>query len=150
MYKRILVAFDGSETAKRGLKEAAALAAELKSTLHVLHVTNEYAMVVDLGGYVDYQSLRDSFVARGTRLLDEARALVKPSGVTTETTLLELNGGRVADAIIEEATKAGCELIVLGTHGRRGLSRALLGSDAETVLRASPVPVLLIRNPDPV
>ena len=52
-----------------------------------------------------------------------------------------------ADAILQEAKSAGCDLIVIGTHGRRGFRRALLGSDAESVLRESPVPVLLVRAP---
>ena len=67
-----------------------------------------------------------------------------------ETLLHELKGGRVADAILQEAKSAGCDLIVIGTHGRRGFRRALLGSDAESVLRESPVPVLLVRAPSAV
>ena len=64
---------------------------------------------------------------------------------TWETQLRELKGGRVADAILQEAKSTSCDLIVIGTHGRRGFSRVLLGSDAENVLRESPVPVLLVR-----
>jgi nucleotide-binding universal stress UspA family protein len=54
---------------------------------------------------------------------------------------------RVCDMILEEARQSGAELIVMGTHGRRGLSRVALGSDAELVLRESSVPVLLVRQP---
>jgi nucleotide-binding universal stress UspA family protein len=54
--------------------------------------------------------------------------------------------GRVADVVVEEAAKSGCDLIVMGTHGRRGFSRLALGSDADLVVRSSPVPVLLVRN----
>jgi nucleotide-binding universal stress UspA family protein len=55
-------------------------------------------------------------------------------------------GGRAADAIVEEAGKWKADVIVLGTHGRRGLRRALLGSDAEEVVRNASVPVLLVRD----
>jgi nucleotide-binding universal stress UspA family protein len=60
--------------------------------------------------------------------------------------LRDRQGRRVADAIVAQAQESGCDLIVIGTHGRRGLSRALLGSDAERVLRHSTVPVLLVRE----
>ena len=58
----------------------------------------------------------------------------------------EVVGERVSDVIVDEAAKAGCELIVMGTHGRRGVSRVALGSDAENVLRSSSIPVLLVRS----
>ena len=82
-----------------------------------------------------------------------ARGLVEQAnaqGVTAETSLHDLRGGRVADAIVEEARQSRCDLIVIGTHGRRGVARAMLGSDAENVVRSSPVPVLLVRAPAPV
>jgi nucleotide-binding universal stress UspA family protein len=75
-------------------------------------------------------------------MLQEAKAVAQRLDVETETQLRELAGGRAADAIVQDASDAGCDVIVIGTHGRRGLSRALLGSDAERVLRQSPVPVL--------
>ena len=67
------------------------------------------------------------------------------AGLEVETQLQVLKGGRVSDVILKEVRSADCDLIVIGTHGRRGFQRALLGSDAEAVLRESPVPVLLIR-----
>ena len=69
------------------------------------------------------------------------------AGLTVSTELRDLKGGRVADAIVEDARAARCDLIVIGTHGRRGFQHALMGSDAERVTRESPVPVLLIRAP---
>lgn len=147
MYKRILVAIDGSDAATRGLKEAVALAAALKSELQVLHVTNDVVIMVELAGYIDYESIRDSTRQHGQELLDNAQALAKASGVSCATVMRELTGGPVADAIVREAAEAGCDLVVLGTHGRRGWRRAVLGSDAENVLRICPVPVLLVRDP---
>jgi K+-sensing histidine kinase KdpD len=61
--------------------------------------------------------------------------------------LAESRGGTIADAILSQARKAKADLIVIGTHGRRGLSRVLMGSDAEAVVRESRVPVLLVRSP---
>ncbi len=58
----------------------------------------------------------------------------------------DVKTGRVAEAIVDEARESGCDLIVIGTHGRRGIGRALLGSDAENVLRHATVPVLLVRE----
>ena len=147
MYKKILVPIDGSETAALGLKEAIALAAPLKSTLRILNVTNDFALMVEMSGAIDFEKVRQGLNEHGEKLLAEAKALAARSDVPAETTLLELHGGRVADCIVREAESSHCELIVLGTHGRRGFRRALLGSDAEGVVRASPVPVLLVRDP---
>jgi len=148
MYKRILVPIDGSETAKRGLKEAVILATEQKATLCLLNVTStDFPVVVEMANAIDFEKLREGARQYGQGVLDEARALAESLGLEVETLLRDSKGGRVADMIVEEATNAGCDLIVIGTHGRRGFSRAVLGSDAERVLRQSPVPVLLVRDP---
>ena len=78
-------------------------------------------------------------------MFEKAKTLAVSAGLQVETQLRDLKGGRAADAIVQEAASTSCDLIVIGTHGRRGLSRVLLGSDAENVLRRSPVPVLLVR-----
>jgi nucleotide-binding universal stress UspA family protein len=83
----------------------------------------------------------------GKDLLEKASARAVSGGIKTEILLRELRGGsRVAEAIVKAARDARCELIVIGTHGRRGVRRALLGSDAEDVVRSSPVPVLVVRD----
>ena len=143
MYKRILVPLDGSETARYGLREAIALAREQKATLRLLHVISEFPITVEMADKRNSTRSRRAS-SSGAK---EARALATSLAVETETQLRDLHGGRVADAIVHEAREAGCDLIVIGTHGRRGLSRALLGSDAERVLRQSHVPVLLVREP---
>lgn len=147
MYKRILVPIDGSDTARRGLKEAIALATEQKATLRLLHVTSDFPVMLEMANALNFDKVRDGLNQYGRDQLDNAKALAKGLGLEVETQLHDLKGGRVADAIVEEAKSAGCDLIVIGTHGRRGFKRALLGSDAEQVLRASPVPVLLVRAP---
>ena len=147
MYKRILVPLDGSETARYGLREAIALAREQKATLRLLHVISEFPITVEMADKKEFDKVQKSLFEWGQGMLQEARALATSLAVETETQLRDLHGGRVADAIVHEAREAGCDLIVIGTHGRRGLSRALLGSDAERVLRQSHVPVLLVREP---
>ena len=76
--------------------------------------------------------------AGGKKLLARAEAKVRKRGIEVDTVLLETVGRRVADLIIKQAKKWRADLIVLGTHGRRGLSRVVMGSDAELVLRETP------------
>jgi nucleotide-binding universal stress UspA family protein len=147
MYKRILVPIDGSDTAARGLAEAIALARELKSTIRLLNLTSDFALMVEMSSAIDFEKFRVGLHQFGQDLLDKASRLAAEHGVTAEMSLHDLRGGRVADAIVEEARQTRCDLIVIGTHGRRGVSRAMLGSDAENVMRASPIPVLLVREP---
>jgi nucleotide-binding universal stress UspA family protein len=147
MYRRILVPLDGSETARHGLREAITLAKEQKATLHLIHVVGEFPIMVEMANVANFDKVRTSLFECGEAMLKEAQVLADSLGVETETQLCEPSGGRVANAIVQEARDAGCDLIVIGTHGRRGISRALLGSDAERVLRQSPVPVLLVREP---
>ena len=150
MYKKILVPIDGSETGRRGLKEAIALATEQKATLCLLHVMNDDPIMSEMPSTFDFQKYREEMQQYGRNLLEDGQQLAASLGLEVETLLHDLKGGRVADAILQEAKSAGCDLIVIGTHGRRGFRRALLGSDAESVLRESPVPVLLVRAPGAV
>jgi len=145
MYKRILVPIDGSETAARGLAEAISLARELKATLRLLNLTSDVVQMIAMTSAIDYEKFREGLSQHGQRLLANAGAQARLLVVTAETSLRDVGGGRVADAIVDEARRSRCDLIVIGTHGRRGVSRAMLGSDAENVVRSSPVPVLLIR-----
>jgi len=144
MYKRILVPVDGSETSNRGLKEAIALARQSGAQLRLLHVVDEsvLALTPEVGVVDLSDSLRDS----GRKVLAKAVALAERSGVKAETSMPENLTGRVSDAILREARKWRADVVVMGTHGRRGLSHMLLGSDAEGVVRSSPVPVLLVRG----
>lgn len=148
MYKRILVPIDGSDTGQRGLQEAITLAVEQKAALCLVHATSDYPLMGEMVGAIDVSKYRDGLQQYGLGVLENAKALARSAGLEVETQLLDLNGGRVADAIVKAARSSSCDLIVIGTHGRRGIGRVLLGSDAENVLRASPVPVLLVRAVD--
>lgn len=83
-------------------------------------------------------------------VLAKARQSAVDQGVEAEVHRVEISSGRAASVILSSAPELGCDLVVMGTHGRRGLSRSLLGSDAEPVLRSSGVPVLLVRQPEGV
>lgn len=153
MFDRILVAIDGSATSLRGLEAAIGLAASRKGTLTIVHVVNDMSAVAQVGdstyvpaAYVD--DMLDEMRKTGNTVLAKASALARASGVEPVERLVESKGGTIADAILAEARKTRADVIVLGTHGRRGLQRMLMGSDAESVLRGARVPVMLVRSPE--
>jgi len=148
MYSRILVPIDGSPTAERGLREAIDIAAQMKAHLVLLHIVDDYPMLLEMSSAATFEASRRHLLKFGEDVLDQARKRVDEAGVSSEGVLREVTSLRAADAIVEEAGKRGCQLIVMGTHGRRGFNRLAMGSDAELVLRESPVPVLLVRCPD--
>ena len=145
MYQRILVPIDGSATSECALQEAIKLAAG-KAQLRLIYVVEE-VYLLDAEGYalIDYAALREAVRHTGERSLVQAAEKVRQSGMTAETALLEVTGERVASVIDGEAKRWPADLIVIGTHGRSGLSRLLLGSVAEGVVRGASVPVLLVR-----
>jgi len=145
VYQQILVPTDGSATAERAVQEAIRLA-DGKARLRLVYVLEEI-FPLDTEGYafIDYATLREAVRLTGERALARAAEQARPSGATVETALLEAKGERIANAINDEARRCRADLIVIGTHGRSGLSRLLLGSVAEGVVRGAPVPVLLIR-----
>jgi len=145
MYKRILVPIDGSDSSKRGFDEALKLAAESDATLRLLNVTSDFPIMLDLPTSIDLDDVRERLHENSRELLEAAKLAAERRGVQAETSMVDLKEGRVADLIVREAELKMMDLIVIGTHGRRGFQRALNGSDAETVARMSPVPVLLVR-----
>ncbi len=147
MYKRILVPIDGSATANKGLEEAIRLAAGLQATLVLLHVVNEHPAVLETASAIAFDELRRQMLKDGDKLLGDASLWALDAGVASEAMLKELTAGRIADVIVAVAAHSACDLIVMGTHGRRGMSRLVLGSDAELVVRESQVPVMLVRRP---
>ena len=146
MYDKILVAVDGSSTSLRGLDEALRLAKTTGGRLLLVHVINELVVVGDYAPASYYESFIESMREAGTKVLAEAAARVRRADVPCEQKLVETLGGRTADEIVREARQWPADLIVLGTHGRRGLKRLAMGSDAEMVLRLAPVPVLMVRD----
>jgi nucleotide-binding universal stress UspA family protein len=147
-YRRILVAVDGSPTSMKGLREAIRLAKDDRAQLFIVHVVNELYAFANLEGLTAGMDIVPALREGGRRVLAKAVALADKEGIRAKTLMRETPGGAAADLIVREARKQRADLIVLGTHGRRGLRRAVLGSDAEQVVRRSPVPVLLVRAPN--
>jgi len=144
MYQRILVPVDGSTNAKRALQEAIKLA-DGTAELRLVYVVEESHSLDPIGyGAIDYAALLEAVRQTGKRTLAQAMEEVQKSGMAAETSLLEANGERISTMIESAAKNWKADLIVIGTHGRSGLNRLLLGSVAEDVARSATVPVLLV------
>ena len=146
MYSKILVPVDGSPTSSRGLQEAIKLAKLTGARLRLIHVVDELSFATGMeaatmatGDMI--QLLREG----GQLLLKKDAARVEKAGLAVDTVLCDSIAGRVCDHVVEQARLWRAGLIVLGTHGRRGVGRLLLGSDAEMIARLASVPVLLVR-----
>ena len=146
MYQRILVPIDGSTTSGEGLDEAVKLARLTGAELRLVHVVDQLTFATGLDPYGAYAGeLITSMRETGEGILAQARAKVEAHGIKVESKLFDNFAGRVSDMVVDEAKTWGADLIVIGTHGRRGVTRWMLGSDAEQIVRLAPVPVLLIR-----
>lgn len=143
MYKRILVPVDGSPTSIRGLDEAITLAKLTGAGIRLVHVLDQ---LVFLGGETYTVDIFGILKEVGERILQEMKARVVAAGIDVSTYLSEVLPGRVCDVVTAQAKEFDADLIVLGTHGRRGVGRLLLGSDAEKIVRIATVPVLLVRS----
>jgi nucleotide-binding universal stress UspA family protein len=147
VYKKILVPIDGSEISTRGLKEAIKFAKSQDSQIRLFHIAND--RIVDSGdGDSSYGGqVIECARENGQKVLSGAVILARRHGLEVETVLVESIGGPAAAMIITEAREWPADLIVMGTHGRRGLRRLAMGSDAESVVRDTRVPVLLVHGP---
>jgi nucleotide-binding universal stress UspA family protein len=144
MYKRILVPVDGSETSNRALVAALQMARDSAGRVRLLHVVDELAYV---NGFEYSGQVLEAACKSGARALEDALAIANASGVPVDTKLVQ-GTQRLGDAVSGEARSWEADLVVVGTHGRRGVSRMVLGSGAEQVLRLAPVPVLAVRTPE--
>jgi nucleotide-binding universal stress UspA family protein len=143
---------DGSPTSNRGFKVALDMARVHKARLVALHVIDERAIGIGLSasGYVApafVEGMIDAMRRSGKSVLAKAQRDAKAAGQSIDALLIESLGNGVAHTVLVQARKTKADLIVLGTHGRRGLTRIVMGSDAETVVREASVPVLLVRTP---
>jgi nucleotide-binding universal stress UspA family protein len=149
VYKRILVPVDGSSAANLGLREALQLARQHGASVCLFYAVDE-SFVTSAGvAVMSPDELSKAFRDAGREILAKAEALARRRGVRARAVLGEPGTGPVADAIIREAKRCKADLIVMGTHGRRGVRRLVMGSDAEQVLRETPVPVLMVRGATP-
>ena len=145
MYQRILIPIDGSPTSNKALDAAVRLAREAGGSLRVVHVLDDLASITGYEYRGDLVALaRDE----GAKILASALSFAKAAGVEADSSLVESAGKRLGDTVAQEAREWKADLVVVGTHGRKGVSRVLLGSGAEQVIRAAAVPVLVIRADD--
>lgn len=147
MYKHILCPIDGSDASNAGIHEAIQLAREQNAHLHFLHVIDTYVPIVDMSGDFNVTYMIDIMRNNGEMVIKNAIATAKKAGINADTKTIESVGGRTAAYIVEEAENWPADLIVMGTHGLHGISRLVMGSDAENVVRSSKVPVLLVKSP---
>jgi nucleotide-binding universal stress UspA family protein len=147
MYKRILVPTDGSPLSKKAVKSAVELAAGIGAELVVLNVVSRYPVSYFEGGVSlsaqQVGRIEKQWAEKGQELADAAaqaaeRAGLKAKGVVVRSDL-------VAEAILGAVRKHKCDLVVMASHGRKGLKRLLLGSETQHVLTHGDVPVLVLR-----
>lgn len=143
MYKRILVAVDGSETSGKALAEAIAIARESGGEIHLLHCVDELAYV---GAYSYAGAIINEVRESGAKLLNEAADTCRAGGVSAGSTFIEAPGEQLGASVAKQARKCNADLVVVGTHGRRGVDRLVMGSGAEQIVRVAPCPVLVIRG----
>lgn len=144
LYKRILVPVDGSTTSSAGLREAVRLAKNQHARLRLLNVIDEMIVFNTPDGGINVEPILNALKRGGKRILGKAEKAARAQGVKPESELWESAGVRVAQVIVDRAKRWRADLIIMGTHGRRGVNRMLLGSDAELVVRNASVPVLLV------
>lgn len=146
MYKHILISTDGSEVAQKGVDQGLALAKALGAKVTIVTVTEPFP-VYPGPHWIPGPAEIEAFDARqkegATKDLADAKAGADRLGVTAE--IVHVPQARAAESIVATAGERKCDLIVMASHGRRGLRRLLLGSQTAEVLVSSPVPVLVVR-----
>lgn len=149
MYKHLVVAVDGSETSLNALAHATELASVNDAHLTLVHVANPAEYMALAPEFLQHDSYEAAAVAQGNEVLDAAEAAARGKGVDNIVKhLLVANKGarEMAQELVDYADSNGADLLVLGTHGRTGLMHLLMGSFAETVMRQSHLPLLVIRS----
>ena len=149
MYQKIIVAVDDSETSRCALAEAINIARAANARLHIVHVADEVLLGMHhraVTTTLDFEHAMTAIRDAGVTILEAARATAGAAGVEAEIILLETMKRRVSEVLVDKARELGCDLIVIGRHGQRGLALLLLGSVAEQVARLSDASVLLVRK----
>ena len=146
MYKKILCPVDGSPTSNCGMMEAIHLAKDQNAKLRFLHVIDMYFPIMDATGDFNVVYIDDVLRENGKKVLKKAEVAAHKAGVEADSRMVEAIGGRVSKFVMHQVKEWPADLVVMGTHGLRGIERLVMGSDAETVVRTSTVPVLLVKN----
>ena len=149
MYKHILISTDGSEVAQKGVDHGLSLAKSLGAKVTIVTVTEPFPYHASAAGAgwvpipADISGYEEGQKQAAEKLLANVRESASRAGVSAA--VLHVPDAQPAEAIVEAAKIEGCSLIVMASHGRRGLGRLLLGSQTSEVLAHSPVPVLVVR-----
>ena len=149
MFQRIIVPVDGSDASNLALDAALRIARDAGGQVRLVHVVEEMAYLSGGSAYGAYSAdmlgiMRDA----GSTILSDALGRAQAAGVAADTQLYDKLGDRLSEVVADIAQSWNADLVVVGTHGRRGMRRLLLGSGAEQIIRTAPVPVLVIRSPD--
>lgn len=151
MFKRVLVPVDGSQTSIRALTTALQMARETSAQLRLLYVVEELAYLSGYDQFGVYSGDVASIIREsGQKILDDCMAIAAAAGVQADHVLVDTFTQRLGDVVADAAKAWNADLVVVGTHGRRGIGRALMGSGAEEIVRLAPVPVLVVRARDEV
>lgn len=145
MYQNILVATDGSELASKAVAQGLALAKTLSAKLTVVTVTEPWTMIApgEIGMTIPIDDYEAGVAEYATKILDAVKLQAKTSGTACE--VLHIKDRYPADGILEAAKDKGCDLIIMASHGRRGIARMLIGSQANRVVTHSPIAVLICK-----
>lgn len=145
MYKNILIATDGSALSEKAIHHGLAVAKAMNAEVTIATATEPWEAVIvgEVAMVLPPQKYEETAAANAANILKAAKEIADKDGVACHT--LHINGRHPAEGIVEAAELRGCDLIVMASHGRRGLSRLVLGSQANEVVTHSKVPVLIIR-----
>ncbi|ACB68632.1 UspA domain protein [Burkholderia ambifaria MC40-6] len=147
MYQRIFAALDGSRSARLALDEAISLARDSGSLVIAMCVVSDALRLADVdSGYIDQRDPAGLDADKAAIAVSDAEAAFRLSGVRGIARTIDAGGADISDVLARAAAECDADLIVMGTHGRRGLRRALLGSVAESLVRIADRPVLVVRE----
>jgi len=145
MYKHILIATDGSDLSEKALHQGFALAKAIGADVTVATATEPWDAVIvgEVAVVLPPEKYEETAEANARNILDKAKQVAAQDNI--EPHMLHVKGRHPAEGLIEAAKEKGCDLIVMASHGRRGLSRLVLGSETNEVVTHSEVPVLVVR-----
>ncbi|MBV1776326.1 universal stress protein [Burkholderiaceae bacterium DAT-1] len=144
MYQKILMPVDDSETSSRALSEATRFCCEQHGKVRLVHIVDMAQFSWSGTEFVDVGDLQQNLRENGKKVLERSLASLKEAGLEVESALIEIWGGNLSSAIIDDAKAWGADLVIMGSHGWTGLDHLLLGSVAEGVVRHATLPVLII------
>ena len=147
MYTRIMLATDGSKLSQKAVKSAIDLASKFNAELVAVKVIPRYVQTYFEGSFtvadIDVKSIEAQWAAGAQQVLDKISSSAAAKGVSVKTSVIKSDD--IAEGLVKAANKMKVDLIVMASHGRKGIKRLLLGSETQNVLTHSEVPVLVLR-----